>query len=439
MLRLEDTDRERLVPEAAEQIKASHEWLGLVPDEVFVQSERLKIYRQHADTLTAKGALYPCWCTPERLNDLRDAAKAAKKPFKYDRHCLSSPGQPDQPHVLRFQIPDAAKVIGWEDAVRGHLSFAASDLDDFVAIKSDGYPTYNFANVVDDHAMEISHVLRAEEFLSSTPKHLLLYEAFGWEPPVFAHLPQVLSSDGKSKLSKRLGAKPVLDYRDEGYLPEAVINFLALLGWNEGEGSTKEIYSRHELIQAFSLERIQKSPAVFDQNRLDWMNGEYLRAMPAKELTKRLEPFVGRYSAAWKSQPSYALAVTKLIQDRLKRLSEAPELIGFFFDDPALAIKTFQNAKLDPTTAAQYINATLTEIEQISSDFSQSNIEQSLRSHVAKKLNLEKMGPLFMAVRIALTGSTATPPLFETMAVLGRDRVINRLKAAAQLLKHPSN
>jgi glutamyl-tRNA synthetase len=444
VLRIEDTDQERFVPEAAADIEASLNWLGASPDESpkqggkygpYQQSERLELYKSQANVLTKSGQLYPCWCSPERLDQLRQAARTAKQPFKYDRHCIEHPGNLKQPHVLRFRIPEEPKHISWHDVVRGPMTFDIADQDDFVAIKSDGFPTYNFANVVDDHQMAVTDVLRAEEFLSSTPKHLLLYAALGWDPPRFGHLPQVLGPDGSKKLSKRHGAKPTLEYRDEGYLPEAIVNFLALLGWNEGHGSTKELYSRHELIQAFSLERIQKSPAVFDIARLDWMNGEYLRAMPVDELTKRLEPFMGDYRVAWQNNHAYALAVTKLIQDRLKRLSEAPALVSFFFDEPKLSLTTFDAARLPRDTAAQYIGITLTALEQ-SDDFTEAGLEALLRQRVARELNLDKTGPLFMAIRIAITGSTATPPLFETMAVLGRQKVIQRLKSAQQQLSN---
>lgn len=281
VLRLEDTDRERFNAQSIEQFVESLKWLELEPVEgyglggefgPYAQSERLDIYKAHAETLIKNGWLYPCWCDEERLGKLRKEAESAHRPFKYDRHCLVNPGDLSKPHVLRFKIPEN-KEVKWLDLSRGEFRINSADIDDWVAIKSDGFPTYNFANVVDDHLMEISHVLRGDEFIASTPKHVLLYESFGWTPPKFVHLPQVLGKD-KSKLSKRHGAKTVLEYRDDGYLPDGVVNFLALLGWNPGEGSTKEIYRRNELIEAFSLERIQKSPAVFDPERLDWMNGQ---------------------------------------------------------------------------------------------------------------------------------------------------------------------
>jgi glutamyl-tRNA synthetase len=428
MLRMEDTDRERYVPEAVKQIKDSHDWLGLTPDESAVQSERLDIYKQHSEQLVENGQLYRCWCSPERLDKLRETARAARQPFKYDRHCLTSPGDPDKPHVLRFKIGDTPKSIAWDDAVRDHMEFETGDLDDFVCIKTDGYPTYNFANVVDDHEMEISHVMRAEEFLASTPKHLLLYAAFGWEPPVFAHMPQVLGPDGKSKLSKRHGAQSVLEYRDQGYLPDAIINFMAQLGWNEGSGSTKEIYSRQELIEAFTLERIQKSPAIFDPERLTWLNGVYIRSLAPSELAKLSEPF---WSTEAKSSSSeHKLQILGLIQERLKFLAEIPELTDFFFTDPdPKALKQF--GKLQPSESKRLLEASLEVLGK--STFEHDSLEKALRA-LADELDV-KTGALFGVLRIAITGKVAAPGLFETMVALGEDSTLRRLKAATSALR----
>ena len=420
ILRLEDTDRERYVPEAVEQIQASHEWLGLLPDETAVQSERLEIYMQHADKLIKSGQLYRCWCGQDRLDQLREQAKAHKQAFKYDRYCLTHPQADDQPHVLRFLVPDQPATVTWNDAVRGHMEFAIADIDDFVAIKSDGYPTYNFANVVDDHVMGITHVLRAEEFLSSTPKHLLIYAAFSWQPPVFAHLPQVLGPDGRSKLSKRDGAQSVLEYRDQGYLPEAVINFMALLGWNEGEGTTKEVYTAEELIKAFSLERIHTSPAVFDPERLLWLNGLWIRQqLTEDELLRRCHDWWP--AAAKPFDNDFKRQVLKLVRDRLKVLSELPELTGFFFADPAVP-PLHQSDQQHLSLVAEAIGSFKR------SRFTPSELEAKLRQ-LAEDLEL-KPGQLFMPIRQALTGSTVSPGLFETMAVLGRDTCLRRLQAA---------
>ena len=434
ILRFEDTDRERYVPEAAASILGSLDWLGINPDEgimpdgsqkgkfgPYIQSERLDIYRLHADELMAKKALYPCWCTPERLDGLRQDAQKAGVAFKYDRYCLEHPQSLDQPHVLRFFIPADPAVVGWEDAVKGHVEFHTTDLDDFVAVKSDEFPTYHFAVVVDDHLMKITHVLRGDEWIPSTPKHLLLFQAFGWTPPEFVHLPQVLGPD-KAKLSKRHGAKPALDYRDEGYLPEAVVNFLATLGWNDG--TTQEIFSRDELIKAFTLERIQKSPAVFDSERLEWIDGHYIRQMVPVALLGRCEGFWPGTAMHYDSD--YRLGVLKLVQERLKYLGELAELTEFFFSDPVIDLDLIKG--FDNDGARKHLEALSKQLKDC--PWTHDDIEAVLRGYVEK--HGLKTGQLFGLVRIAITGRTAAPGLFETMTVLGKDSVLRRLQNSAR-------
>jgi glutamyl-tRNA synthetase len=439
ILRLEDTDRDRLVDGAAKAISGSLEWLGISPDEgvmpdgsqrgaygPYVQSERLDIYAKYADELVRKGALYPCWCTPERLDGLRHDAQVAKVAFKYDRHCLNDPQSLDLPHVLRFRIPDDRGNISWNDIVRGPVSFNANELDDFVAIKSDGFPTYHFAATLDDHLMEITHVLRGDEWLPSTPKHLLLMETFGYEPPLYAHLPQVLGPD-KAKLSKRHGAKPALDYREAGYLPEAVINFLSSLGWNAGEGSTKELYTLDELVAVFSLERIQKSPAVFDAERLNWLNGQYIRQLSPEALLERCEGFWPK--AAQEYPTAYRLGALKLVHERLKYLSELSELTEFFFETPKLDLmlltKTF-NAPI----AARVVGSVRDALRK--SQWTEAGLEATLRP-LAEKLEM-KTGQLFGIIRAAITGRTAAPGLFATLSLIGKDETIERLDRAIKAL-----
>lgn len=434
ILRFEDTDRERFVPEAAASISGSLDWLGINPDEgvmpdgsqkgefgPYIQSQRLGIYRQYADELIAKQALYPCWCTPERLDGLRQDAQKAGVAFKYDRHCLEHPQSLDQPHALRFFIPTDPAVVGWDDVVKGRVEFRTADLDDFVALKSDGFPTYHFAVVVDDHLMQITHVLRGDEWIPSTPKHILLFLAFGWTAPEFVHLPQVLGPD-KAKLSKRHGAKPALNYRDEGYLPEAVVNFLSTLGWNDG--TTQEIFSRDELIKAFTLERIQKSPAVFDRERLEWIDGLYIRQMPTKALLERCEGFWPANATSYDSD--YRLSVLKLVYERLKFLGELAELTAFFFSNPVVDLELVKG--FDTDSARKH----LIEITNLLSDcaWTHDDIETALRGYVEK--HGLKTGQLFGLVRVAITGRTAAPGLFETMIVLGKDSVLRRLQNSAR-------
>ena len=434
VLRLEDTDQSRLVEGAMEQIEASLSALGLSPDEgpiqggdygPYVQSQRLEQYSKYAKLLLDKGSLYPCWCSSDRLTKLREEAQASGSAFKYDRYCLNNPKSLDETHVLRFRIPQEPVSIAWDDAVRGHIEVNLKELDDFIAIKSDGFPTYQFANVPDDHDMQITHVLRADEWLPSTPKHLLLFAAFGWTAPIYAHLPSILGPDGQKKLSKRDAAVAVTEYISQGFLPEAIISFLATLGWNDG--TTKEIFSVEELIEAFSLERIQKSPAKFDLERLTWMNGYIIRHMPAEELLKRSEGFWPADAADQDAE--YRLEVLELVQERLKFLSELPELTDFFFTEPnpsPLLLTKTMNAPI----AAKHLESIAKIL--IKTDFSLEALESSMRAYCeAEDL---KTGSLFGLLRVTITGRTAAPGLFETMVVLGQEAVIIRLRHAQKRL-----
>ncbi|MBW4061940.1 glutamate--tRNA ligase [Candidatus Saccharibacteria bacterium] len=435
VLRVEDTDRARLVDGALAQIVASLDALGITPDEgpsqggsygPYLQSERLEVYNGHADKLVQSGALYPCWCSPERLTALREQAQAAGVAFKYDRHCLTPAHQKslDEPHVLRFMIPKVPLVVGWDDAVRGHLEFKTTELDDFVAIKADSYPTYHFANVVDDYEMKISHVMRADEWIPSTPKHLLLFAAFGWDAPVYAHLPAVLGPTGNKKLSKRDGAQSVQEYIDEGYLPEALRSFLASLGWNDG--TTQEVYSTPELIENFTLDRIQKSPAKFDKERLTWMNGLLIRQLPLAKLNQRCEPFWPAAASAYPA--SYRESVLALVQERLKTLNELPELTDFFFEDPKLD-KNVLTKNLEPEIAKQALEQIIVVLPD---HWSESTLEAAIRPLV-DQLGL-KAGILFGIIRVSITGRTAAPGLFETLFVLGQEASKRRLQAALTVL-----
>lgn len=436
VLRLEDTDRERFVPEAEAHLIESLQWLGIAPDEgiggsdagfgPYVQSERLEIYAKHAAELVEQGDLYPCWCTPERLQSLREEAQKNKIAFKYDRHCLNNPGDINEPHVLRFKTP-ANQVVAWDDVVRGHIEFNSDDLDDFVALKSDGFPTYHLANVIDDHLMEITHVLRADEWIPSTPKHILLYNAFGWEVPPIAHLPAVTAPGGGKKLSKRHGAKSALELRDEGYLPGAILNFLAALGWNEGDGSTQEVYSLDELTSKFSLERIQKSPAVFDAERLIWLNGLYIRNLGLDELYPQTLNFWPASSTS--ASDEHKKAILELIHERLKFMAEIPELTKFFFIRPEVDSK-FIIDKLEQEVATDWLSNIIATLE--GSDFSHDNLETKLRGLVSD-LNAPT-GKLFSLVRRSVTGSPIAPGLFETLHVLGKQESLDRLNSAYAII-----
>ncbi|HVX57890.1 MAG TPA: glutamate--tRNA ligase [Candidatus Saccharimonadales bacterium] len=440
LLRLEDTDRERFVPAGVQQLVDTLEWLGLQPDEGFwisegrhqsieyVQSERhvRGVYQKQADRLVGQGTAYRDWTSSDRLAELRAQAQQAKRPFVFRKSMAQLDGDPAQPHVIRFDAAAAAAgrdTIGWDDAVRGHLQVAAEGIDDFVIIKSDGFPTYNFANVVDDHDMAISHVLRGEEIIPSTPKHLLLYDALGFDKPVFAHLPVINGADGK-KLSKRTGDTNALNYRDRGYPPEALLNFLALLGWNDG--SEQEIYELDELAAQFELKDINASPAVFDAKRLDWVSGYWIRErLPADELYARAAGFWP--PAAADSDEAYKKQVLAIVRDRLKYFAELPELTGFFFAEPPLNPELITGHK----QLKKYSNDELkTWLEQSRTSLSDSDFSVD---DLTKRLNdlLEQTGQkpavLFSLIRIATTQAAASPGLADTLAVLGRDRSLQRI------------
>lgn len=433
ILRIEDTDRERLVEGAIEQIQESLTWLGLAWNEgverggshgPYIQSERLELYCQHAEELIEKGFAYRDYTSAGKLAELRQKAQESKQPFRFTKELatLEAPNE-DAPYVIRFHITPG-KDVSWNDAVWGKQTWQRSVLDDFVAIKSDGYPTYNFAVVVDDHLMEISHVLRGSEFLSTAPKNLLVYEAFGWEAPQYLHLPPVLGSD-KAKLSKRHGAKSASEYRDAGYLPEAVFNYLASLGFNDG--TTKELYTVEELIKVFNPSRIQSSPAVFDAERLDWMNGSYIRELSTQELFERCQDFWPAEASTYDAE--YKVKVLPLVHERLKYLAELPELTDFFFNDPDVLGKL--PTKLDSHQRISLLEKTIESLQE--SNFSEADLEERIRA--IAKAKEAKIGHYFGLLRVAITGRTAAPGLFETMHVLGKETTVRRLKQALKDFK----
>ncbi|MFQ6019772.1 MAG: glutamate--tRNA ligase, partial [Dehalococcoidia bacterium] len=379
ILRIEDTDQARIVDGALEAIFRSLQWLGLDYDEgpevggphgPYVQSERLDHYREAAGRLVEAGHAYHCYCPPQRLDEVRKAQQRRKLPPRYDRHCRDPErreqakrewgGQP----VVRFQTPLSGQTA-FHDLVRGDVVFDNETLDDFVLLKSDGFPTYHLANVVDDRLMAISHVLRGDEWLSSTPRHVLLYEALGWEPPLFVHLPMILGPD-KAKLSKRHGDTSVLEYRDQGFLPEALSNFLALLGWSLDDRT--EIIDRETLVSHFSLERILANPAVFNREKLEWMNGVYIRQLSVEGLADRLTPVLER-ALGTEIDRDYLLRIVPLIQERIKLLAEAEAMAGFFFAEGELDYpladllgKRFADAPVEAAAALQAVLARLRDL-----------------------------------------------------------------------------
>ena len=442
LLRIEDTDVARTVPGALEAILDSLRWLGLDWDEgpevggnfgPYFQSERLHLYQETADRLIKDGYAYHCYCSSERLEAMRAEQTKNKMPPGYDRHCRTlTETERNQKiaegitPVVRFKTPTAGQTH-FQDLLRGDVSFENSTIDDFVLLKSDGYPTYHLANIVDDHLMQISHVLRAEEWLSSTPRHMMLYNAVGFDPPVFAHLPMILGPD-RSKLSKRHGATALTDYRDQGYLPETMLNFLALLGWSLDEKT--ELFTRDELVKNFSLERISRTAAIFNKEKLDWMNGVYIRGLSIDDFAQRVLPFLDRDLPAVIKRPldeEYIKKILPLIKERAKTLVEVKDLISFFFED---GFDYAPENLLIKGTSHQLTNDAYIQAQKLieNTPFKTEQLEKQFRA-LADTLGL-KPGQLFSSLRIAITGRAISPPLFETMEAMGQARVRNHIRDA---------
>ena len=448
IVRIEDTDVARKTEGAVETILDGLRWLGLDWDEgpgvggkygPYFQSQRLDKYHEIAQQLIAQGDAYYCYCSPQRLKEMRAEQVRLKQPPGYDRCCreLSQEERAEKEAegvtpVVRFKAPLEGQTR-FNDLIWGDVVFENNTLDDFVMLKSDGYPTYHLANIVDDHFMEISHVIRAEEWLSSTPRHVLMYRALGFEPPNFAHLPMLLGAD-RSKLSKRHGAVSVTEYYEQGYLPEAMINFLALLGWSLDDKT--EILSRRELIDNFSLERVSRTAAVFNQDKLNWMNGVYIRGLTAAEFYEAVEPYLMMDKSAGEAvicNEEYVRNILPLVHERARTLAEVAGLAQFFFEDeldyaPDLLIG--KGMSRESTTAA--LKTTQQRLDELKA-FDNDPLEALLRP-LAVELGL-KTGQLFGALRTAVTGRTAAPPLFQTMAVLGKERCLKRIEAALDKLE----
>ena len=447
IVRVEDTDQDRLVPGATDAVLDALDWLHLQWDEgprvggphaPYYQSERLQIYHQMAEKLIERGLAYRCYCNQERLDQMRKDQQRAKQHPGYDRHCrnLSSSERRSLeteagPSVIRFAMPTTG-VTAVDDIVRGEVVWQNELLDDFILLKSDGYPTYHLAVVVDDHLMEISHVLRAEEWLPSTPRHLQIYQALDINPPQFGHLPMILGPD-RAKLSKRHGATAAHEYRDDGFLPEALLNFLSLLGWSLDDKT--EIMSPDEVVGNFSLDRINKSAAIFDQDKLVWMNGVYIRQLSIEELADRIQPFLERelHPSLLPLDRHYLMRIVPLIQERLKLLSDAPDLMSYFFPEkidykPDILVQK----GMDRQSTIVALGTAKDELVG-TSDFQHQPLEESLRAAASRNGLTPRQ--FFGMLRVAATGREATPPLFETMEVLGKQRVIGRVEAAIKQLQ----
>jgi len=444
VLRIEDTDRNRYVEGAVENLIETLNWCGLTYDEgpvtggecgPYIQSERLDIYKREIEKLITNGKAYHCFCSAERLTQLREDQQKLNQQTKYDKHCFSLSKEElekkianAEQYVIRLNV-EAGEKVAFDDIVRGHVEFDRETIDDQVLLKSDGYPTYHLANVIDDHFMKITHVIRGEEWLSSTPKHVLLYDAFGWERPVFAHLPLLLNPD-KSKLSKRQGDVAVEDYKKKGFLKEALVNFVALLGWNAGDD--RELFSLKEMEELFTLERVNKSGAVFNLEKLNWMNFEHLRmqsdadilVMIREELT-RSEFSNGVYS------DDYLVKIIHAMKERVNFAAEFVCKCPYFYTVP----KEYEQSSIDknwkPETPEQ-LRALAENFVKLENPDTHA-FEQAL-ADTATVLNVGK-GKLIHPLRLAVSGVSSGPGMFDLLYILGRDEVLRRIETAIQKIK----
>lgn len=454
ILRIEDTDRERYTDEALQDLYDTLEWLGIEWDEgpekggpygPYVQSERFDLYREYAEKLLEDGKAYRCFCTPERLENLREEQKKEKKSLGYDRHCRNlSESEIEEklaagtPYVIRFKVPLEGKT-SFEDVLLGKVTRKNKDISpDPIILKTDGFPTYHLANVVDDHLMKISHILRAQEWIPSGALHVLLYGAFGWEPPVYCHLPMVMGKDGQ-KLSKRHGSTSVVEFRNKGYLPEAIINYVSMVGWSYDD--KREFFTKEELEKLFSLEKINKAPGVFDYKKLEWFNGQYIRKKSMKELTDLVVPFLkkdGIVSDPLKEEESEIVeSMMPLMAERLHLLSDITKLSTFLFRD----ITDYEAAalipkKMDAEGTLKVLKEILSSLEDIL-NASEEEAEVIFRS-MAEKLDV-KLGSVLMPLRVAVTGSTVSPPIIGSVKLLGAEKTEERIKKAIEKLEREVN
>ncbi len=447
IVRIEDTDQTRLVEGAVEAILEGLRWLDIDWDEgpevngphaPYEQSNRLEIYQRLSEQLLDQGNAYYCYCSREGLEQLRRSNRASGSYSAEGCRCrkmgrAGAVGEPvaDSERVIRFAMPESG-LTQVHDLIRGDVEWRNELQEDFVILKSDGFPTYHLAVVADDHLMEISHVMRAEEWLPSTPRHLQLYKAFGFEPPEFAHLPMITGPD-RAKLSKRHGATAIGEYEEQGFLPEALLNFMVLLGWSL-DGST-EVVSLQDIIDNFTFNRITKSAAIFDQDKLMWMNGVYLRDLPADDLARRMSHYIPRRLDA--NEQDYLCSIAPLVRERLKRLDESEDMTSYFFGDlaPEYDAATLVQKGMDTDGTVAALQATLEALETQTTnrDFGNEKLE-SLLGDVGQQLALSRR-QFFGLLRTATTGRNVSPPLFETMEVMGRDRVLARLGQAARMMR----
>lgn len=433
VLRIEDTDKTREVENGVQAIQDILKAYGIDWDEgpgkggphaPYIQSQRLDLYAQHAKELVKQGKAYYCFCSKERLEELKTQQMANKQLPRYDKHCRHlTPEEVQQKldshtsYVIRLAVPENMN-LEFNDLIRGNISFNSNDIDDQVLLKSDGYPTYHLAVVVDDHDMKITHIMRGEEWISSTPKHLLLYQAFGWDTPVYAHIPVFLNPDGKGKMSKRKGDVSAQSFLEKGYLPEALLNFFMILGWAPKD--QREILTLEEYVHEYDPSDQSAKSVAFDLKKLNWMNGMYIRKMELDNLKERIQPFLPTDFPKEKLDE-----ILPLIFERLEVLGDVEHLTDFFYRetvvDPTLLLK-----KANPELVAEQLTQTIEALE--STEWNLEHVEATIRE--VQEKNEWKKSQYFMMVRVAVTGKQATPPLFETMMVIGKEEVMKRLEEA---------
>jgi glutamyl-tRNA synthetase len=466
VLRIEDTDRKRFVPEALQDIYDTFAWLGFHwsegpdvggPHGPYFQSERLALYQKHVGELLASGHAYRCYCSPERLERLREAQQAGaggedprsaaspegarrgaeQSPQGYDRHCRnlsdaerSAAEQSGAPSVIRLKVPLEGSTT-FRDELLGEITVENRTISpDPVLIKSDGFPTYHAALVVDDHLMEITHTMRGQEWLPSAPIHKILYDAFGWQMPVVCHLPMVMGKDGH-KLSKRLGATSVREFRAQGYLPGALLNCIAMVGWSYDD--QRELFTLDELVEHFDIQKLSKSPGVFDYQKLEWFNGVYIRSKSRAELVRLIGPFLARAGLPV-DDPARLEGIAGLVQERVKRLSEVPDMVRYLFEGPApYAADDLVPKKAGRTRTVEMLE-TLKPLVAAAGG-GDPGVEEMARG-LAERLAV-KLGDLLMPLRVAITGSKVSPPLFESIRLIGADRALAHIDAAIAKLRGP--
>ncbi len=466
IVRIEDTDRSRYVKGAVENLLKVLEWAGIEYDEgpfmqnsklieigeygPYFQSKRLEIYNEHINQLLDSGKAYYCFCSKERLDNLREEQKKKKLPPKYDKFCrdlsrkeIEEKLRYKEPYVIRFKMPDDKEVV-INDIIHGAITINTKDLDDYVLIKSDKYPTYHFANVVDDHLMKITHVMRGDEWISSTPKHVILYDSFGWNLPAFAHLPQLVNKQ-KKKLSKRESDVAVHDFINAGYLNDALLNFISLLGWNSG--SDQEIFTKNELIKQFDLERVHKASAVFDKEKLDWFNNYYIKQLNLDNFFEMAVPYLEAAELILQRKKDFEIIDTKekissaqlkqiveLEQPRIKKLSDLPAALEYFFKkDIVIEPKILLWKKNTKDSTIKHLKSLKNFISQIDDeDFLADKLEDETKKFIQD--NSYENGDILWPMRVGLSGRQASPGPFEIAAALGKDKTIQRLEHAISLL-----